>query len=121
MPFTTAGKNYMLNSLTTATHETQITNLFASLHHADPTTGDAHELTGGTYARQQVSLAAASNGSRTDSADPTFNVPSGSTVSHVGYYTLVTGGTLVAYADVTDENFGADGTYTLTAQTLSLT
>jgi hypothetical protein len=121
MPFTTYGRNYMLDSLTVSR---SAQTLYAALHSAQPVEGGAsNEISGGSpaYARKAVSLAAASSGSRTDTADPVFDVPAGTTVSHVGYYDAASGGNLVAYADVTDETFGAQGTYTLTAQTLSLT
>ena len=79
------------------------------------------ETSGGSYARIQVTWNAATGGLRTASGTPvaTINVPSGSTVSHWGLYSAVTGGTLgVEGALPASETYGADGTYEVTTLTL---
>lgn len=125
MPYTSDAKHRMLNHLAgnTAT-STAITH--AALHTAVPSTGTPNEVTGGSpaYARKAVTFEAAAGtelaGSLDVTAQPVFDVPAGTTVTHVGFWTAVTGGTLMAYADVTDEAFAAQGTYTLTDADLNL-
>ena len=60
----------------------------ASLHTAFSATG-ANEVTGGTpaYARQAITMAAASGGSRAASTQPAFDVPAGTTVAFIGLWT----------------------------------
>jgi len=110
MPFTTAGKNQMLNNFG-ITH--------AGLFDGDPESGGT-ECSGGGYARQSDSFSSASGGSKAASGTPTFSVPSGFTVRYVSWHTASSGGTLIAKASVSDEAFGSAGTYTLTTQTFSL-
>lgn len=72
------------------------------------------ELTGGSpaYARKAPSFSAASNGDR--SATVVFDVPAGSTVNQVGFYTASSGGSPAHTETVTTESYGAQGTYSLT-------
>jgi hypothetical protein len=72
------------------------------------------------YARKAISFAAASSGSMAASSAPVFDVPAGVTVTHVGFWSASTGGTFLGSADVTDEAFAAQGTYTLNTATLDL-
>lgn len=113
---TTAGKNTVLGSGLPST-------LYAALHSGAPgSDGSANELTGGTpaYARKSVTMAAASGGARAISAGVTFDVPAGSTVAYASLWTAVTGGSCVATDDVTSESFTGQGTYNLTAYTVTL-
>lgn len=117
MPLNDTAKNYMLDQL-----GTQIG--FFGLHSADPGTTGTNELTGGSpaYARKAATWASAATGSMTDTgADPVFDVASGSTVAWVGLWSSLTVGTFYGAADVTDEVYGAQGTYTLTSFTISIT
>ena len=50
-----------------------------------------------------------------------FDIESGDTVSAVGLTTALTSGSIHGGADLTDEVFGAQGTYTLTAITVTIT
>ena len=103
MPLTTATRNAMLDSLT-ITH--------ASLHTGDPSTTGANEVTGGTYSRKTVTMAAASNGTRSASNQPIFDVPAATTVTHIGLWNNTT---FLGSADPVDESFTNAGTYTVTA------
>lgn len=91
----------------------------ASLHTSDPgsavTVAATGELTGGSpaYARKAVVWSAASAGSKTTSAAVTFDVPGGSTVSHIGYFRGTT--FLGSRALGVTESFTGQGTYTLAA------
>jgi hypothetical protein len=115
MPYTTEGKNAMLDYLATiATH--------MGLHTAVPSTGTPNEVAGGSpaYARKANTYNAAAAGNLDNSNAPVFDVPGGITVTHVGFWTAASGGTLLAYAAVTNETFGAQGTYTATDADLDL-
>jgi hypothetical protein len=115
MPYSSEGKNAMLNALAAlATH--------VGLHTAVPSTGSPNEVTGGSpaYARKANAWNAAAAGAMDNSSTPVFDVPAGTTVTHVGFWSASSGGTLYAYADVTDEAFGAQGTYTLTDADMDL-
>lgn len=92
----------------------------ASLHTADPGNTGASEVTGGTpaYARKAITFAAASAGSKAASTQPVFDVPAGTTVAWVGFWDATPA--FVGSANVTDEVFAAQGTYTLTAATIDL-
>lgn len=106
MPFFAEGKNLMLNFQASAAH-------FMALFSTTPTTVAGNEITGGSYSRVSVTWSAASSGYAFLSSNVTFNVPGGSTVSHVGILASSTGTTIYGYMDVTDEMFGGDGTYTI--------
>ncbi len=91
---------------------------FGDLFTADPgTTGTVTgEVTGGTYARKNMTWGAAS-ASVITSAATVFDVPSGVTITHFG----VCVGSVLATADlrdrvaVTSQAFSSAGTYTVTA------
>ena len=83
--------------------------------------GGTNEVSGGTYARQSITWASASNGVKAISNQPVFSVPGGTTVRSVGFLTALTSGTQHAIDDVTAETFAGDGTYTVASATISLT
>lgn len=115
MPYTTEGKNAMLDRLgVLATH--------MGLHTAVPSTGTPNEVSGGSpaYARKVNAWNAAAAGSLDNSNTPVFDVPAGTTVTHVGFWSGLTGGTCYGYAAVTNEAFGGQGTYTVTDADLDL-
>ena len=115
MPYSILGKNAMLDNLGTLA-------VFASLHTADPGENGINEVTGGSpaYARKSLTWNAAAAGSMDDSNAPVFDVPASTTVAFVGFWSAVTAGTFYGSADVTDEVFGAQGTYTLSDADLDL-
>ena len=109
-------RNVMLDQLGTVAG-------FVSLHTADPGTGGSNEVVGGSpaYARKAVTWNAASNGSKTASNQPVFDVPAGTTVSFLGFWSAATNGTFYGSADTADESYNGQGTYTATSITLSVT
>lgn len=115
MPYSTTGKNAMLNYLAGVA-------VFASLHTAIPGDTGASEVTGGSpaYARKAITWNAAVAGSLDSSNAPVFDVPASTTVSFVGFWSAVTLGVFYGSADVTDEVFAGQGTYTLTDADLDL-
>lgn len=112
MPFAVAYKNTMLDSGPPD---------FLALYTTNPgSTGTSGEVTGGSpaYARKAPSWAAASGGAKNLQATfPVFDVPSGTTVTHVGFFKS---GVYQGYVDVADETFGSQGTYTITAGSIDL-
>lgn len=120
MPYSLAGKNLMLDALR-GTNPT-VAIAYASLHVASPGDDGSNELAGGApaYARKAVTMAAASAGAIAASTQPVFDVPPATTVTHVGFWSAVSGGTFLGSADVTDETFASQGTYTLTSAILDL-
>ena len=108
MALITATKNAMLDSLT-ITH--------ASLHTANPGDIGSFEVTGGTYARQSISMAAAANGIRSCINQPVFQVPAGVTVGFIGLWNNTT---FLGCADPVDETFGNAGTYTVNSLSISV-
>jgi len=109
MGYSTAAKNSMLDHLGTEV-------VYASLHSADPGDSGTNEISGGSpaYARKAITWNAATGGSMDDSNTPVFDVPASTTVAFVGFWSAVSGGTFYGSADVTNEVFTAQGTYTLT-------
>jgi len=117
MPYSSYAKNSMLDHLGTEA-------VFASLHTSDPgDTGTAeHSTSGGSpvYARKAITWGTAGGGALAHGGAPVFDVPAGRTVLYVGMWSLVTGGVFYGAALVTQEDFGAQGTYTLTGFDLDL-
>ena len=112
MPFKSDGKVLMLDELATViTH--------AALYTDDAATT---EVTGGTpaYARKAITWGSAATDSVAASNAPAFDVPTSTTVKAVGFMSADSGGTQYAFHNVTDEVFAGQGTYTLTAATLTL-
>lgn len=113
MPLNDAARNAMLNNLGgLITH--------ASLHTADPGTTGTSEVAGGTYARQSITWNAAATSNLDNLANPVFNVPAATTVTHVGFWSAVTAGTFYGSATVTSETFVGAGTYTVSDADISV-
>lgn len=110
MPVTTASLNQAADAITVTV---------MSLHNTNPTAaGNVGEITGGGYARQAVAFGPASNGVRSITTQPTFNVAAGTTVSH---YVIWDGSTPKEFGAFTaSETFGNAGTYRVTTGTITL-
>lgn len=96
---------------------------YASLHTDIVGSGSGGEVTGGSpaYARKAITWNAAASGNLDNNANPVFDVPAGTTIKRVGYWSAVTAGTYYGDSDITDEAFGAQGTYTLSDADIALT
>jgi hypothetical protein len=105
--FATTTLNSFLDKLDTlATH--------ASIHTADPGGTGASEVAGGSYARQAITWAAASSASKTLTGTVTFQIPSGTTITHAGTWSASSGGTWRGGAALdSSQSFPTGGTYTL--------
>lgn len=108
--FTDSGKNEMLDA-SSITH--------AALFNGDPSAGGT-EISGGGYARQPITMESAVAGQVEITTDETFDVPAGAVVNFVAYYTALTGGTLLAQDDVTEETYGSAGQYVLDSSTFNI-
>lgn len=114
MALSDTAKNVMLTALAgEASH--------VSAHDGDPSTTGANELSGGVYARESITWASASGGSVSASNTPVIDIPGTDTVSWLGLWDAATTGNFLGGANVTDETYGADGTYTVTSFTISVT
>jgi hypothetical protein len=95
--------------------------LYASMHTADPGSTGTGEVTGGTYTRESITWLPASGGVLDSSNAPVFDIPAGTTITHAGFWSALTGGVfygadlLVAADEATaaPETFTSAGTYTL--------
>jgi hypothetical protein len=95
--------------------------LYASMHTADPGSTGTGEVTGGTYTRESITWLPASGGVLDSSNAPVFDIPAGTTITHAGFWSALTGGTfygadLLVAADEASpapETFTSAGTYTL--------
>ncbi len=123
MGLVTVALNQMLDSLDETPAAPAAGIGFVSLHTNVVGSGDTGEVTGGApaYARKAVTWNAAAAGSKSISASVIFDVPSGTTIMRVGFYSASSGGTYFGDADITDETYGGQGTYTLTAATITQT
>ena len=94
-----------------------------ALHTGDPGAANtaSNEVTGGSpaYARKAVAWNAASGGAATQNGDVVLDVPASTTVAWVSLWNSA-GTVRYLKKDVTDEVFGAQGTYTIKGTTSTL-
>ena len=122
MGLVAAALNQMLDALDEAPGAPASGIAYLSLHTDAVGGGSANEVTGGSpaYARKAATWGAASAGSKALTNQPVFDVPA-VTVRRVGFFSAVTAGTYFGDADITDEVFAAQGTYTVTSGSISVT
>ena len=94
----------LLDHVLRATSYTSPTTVYMGLYTSDP--GDDNsgtEVSGGSYARQVVTMNAASGGSMDSASDITFPQATGSwgTVSHIGLLDAITAGNLLMHTPLT--------------------
>lgn len=117
MGLSTSGRNVAVGGVTAVA-------AYMSLHSADPSTTGANEIAGGSpaYARKSATWNSPSSGAATASNQPVFDVPASTTVSHFGLWSAVSAGTFYGGAALSaSETFGAQGTYTVTAASVTVT
>ncbi len=77
---------------------TMPTNVYLALYTSNPTINDTGtEVTGGSYARQQLSFAAASGGSKVSNTSETFSSMPACTVTHWGIRDASSSGNLLYF------------------------
>lgn len=102
--------SYNSNGLNAAVNGVAAAGTYISAHTADPSTGGANEVAGGSYARVQTTWGTASGGSRVGS-QVSLNIPASTTVTHWGIWSASTSGTFLGgFALSASEAFGAAGT-----------
>ena len=109
-----AGASVMLTGLSTNA-------VFVSLHTADSSSG-ANEVTGGSpaYARQAITWTSPSVSAMSNSAQIVFNVPTGTTIRFLGYWSAATGGTFYGNRALdANQTYTSQGTYTLAIGNIS--
>lgn len=108
--------NLMLDQLATVA-------VFASLHTDVIGSGSGSEVTGGSpaYARKAITWFAAASGNLDNNANPVFDVPASTTIRRIGFFSAVTAGTYYGDADITDEVYAGQGTYTTTDVDITIT
>lgn len=75
-----------------------ISNVYLALYETNPTVDDiATEISGGSYARQQLSFANATDGSKTSNTAETFSSMPAVTVTHWGIRDASSGGNLLYF------------------------
>lgn len=108
-----AGKNLMLSGFTG-------TAVYVSLHTADPGSGGTSEVTGGSYARKSAAWAAPGTGSVSNGSNIVFDVPAGTTIAYIGYWSASSSGTFYGSRVLdSSQTFSTAGTYTITAGNLT--
>jgi len=120
MAFADNVRNALLELLDETDGTVRITHV--SLHTADPGTTGANEVVGGSYARQSVTWAAASGGVKSNSAQLVFQVPPGTTITHVGGWDAAGGGTFRGGGPLTaSQSYPTGGTFTINVGNLTIT
>jgi len=104
---------------------TSPTNLYVSLHTADPTDdGSGTEVSGGSYARTAVTMGAPTNGSGTNSADVQFPQATGDwgSVSHIAIWDATTAGNMLFHTPLdTTKNITTGDVFKIASGSLTVT
>ena len=80
------------NGLNAAVNAIAVAATYVSAHTGDPGSTGTTEVAGGAYARQQTTWAAAVGGQR-DGSQVAVPIPAGTSVTHWGLWSAVSGGT----------------------------
>jgi len=102
--FSTYLENKLLDHVLNNTAYTSPTTTFVALFTDNPTdAGTGTEVTGGSYARQPLSVGAATGGVCTSDADVTFPqcTATWGTITHIGIYDALTSGNLLMHTPLT--------------------
>ena len=97
-------ENGLLNAVLRNTSYTSPTTVYVGLFTTDPTdAGSGTEVSGGSYARQVLSVTTASGGIVTSSADVTFPQATAQwgTITHLGLLDAITSGNLLMHTALT--------------------
>lgn len=97
-------ENKLLDHVLRNTSYTSPTTVYVGLYTSNPDEGNTGtEVSGGSYARQALSVTTASGGIVTSSADVTFPQATANwgTISHIGLLDALTSGNLLMYTALT--------------------
>lgn len=91
-------KNKVIKHVLGEASFTMPTNVYLALYTTDPTVADSGtEVTGGSYARQQLSFATAVDGAKASNTSETFSTMPACTVTHWGIRDASSGGNLLYF------------------------
>lgn len=91
-------KNKVIKHVLAEASFTMPTNVYLALYTTDPTVADTGtEVTGGSYARQQLAFATAVDGVKTSNTSETFSSMPACTVTHWGIRDASSGGNLLYF------------------------
>lgn len=98
-------ENALINAVLRGTAYTSPSKVYIGLFTSNPTDANSGtEVTGGAYARQEITFGAPTNGVSYNSADVLFPVATASwgTVTHIGIFDASTGGNLLFHGALTN-------------------
>lgn len=98
-------ENALINAVLRGTAYTSPSKVYIGLFTSNPTDENSGtEVTGGAYARQEITFGAPTNGVSYSSADVLFPVATASwgTVTHIGIFDASTGGNLLFHGALTN-------------------
>lgn len=84
--------NDLLDAYLNQVSYSEVADLYASLHTADPGITGASEVTGGSYARQQVAFDVAANGATQNTAQEEWTSMPACSISYVGLWDALSSG-----------------------------
>lgn len=100
----------ILNHVLKNTAYTSPTAVYAALFTDDPDEDDSGvEVTGGSYARQEITFGSVSDGEVSNSAAITFSAVPEATITHIGVYDAVTSGNLLYHGALSSQVITSSG------------
>jgi hypothetical protein len=118
-------ENALINATLRATTYTSPTNVYVALFTSDPTdAGSGTEVSGGSYARKEVTFGSPSNGVTTNSADVTFDqcTADWGVVGWIGIFDALTTGNLLYHTALnTAKTIETDDIFKIESGQLSVT
>lgn len=93
--------NQVINHMLRNQAFTPPSTIYVSLHTADPGDNGANEVSGGGYARQAVTLAAAANKATSNTTVIEFTNMPAVTITHCAIWDASTGGNVLMYGALT--------------------
>jgi hypothetical protein len=118
-------ENALINVTLRATAYTAPTNVYVGLFTSDPTdAGSGTEVSGGSYARQEVTFSSPSNGVTSNSADIIFDQATADwgIVGWIGIFDALTTGNLLYHTDLnTAKTIETDDIFKIESGQLSVT
>jgi hypothetical protein len=118
-------ENELYDHVLRASAYTAPTNIYVSLHTADPTdAGTGTEVSGGSYARTAVTMGAPTNGSGTNSADVQFPQATADwgNVSHIAIWDATTAGNMLFHTPLdTTKNITTGDVFKIASGSLTVT
>lgn len=105
-------ENALINAVLRNTSYTSPSVVYVGLYTTDPTDANTGtEVSGGSYAREEITFGAPSNGASSNSVLVEFNQATGNwgTVTHMGIFDALTGGNLLFHGALTSSKVIENG------------